>query len=507
MLVLGFQVALPFVVGLLNHIARFVVRSLEDKEETNMSTALRKSLQECEPFKDSGATVVCIGCFKLLAFPAGAKKIICPGCETLTTGIKIKCTACNTPLQARLGVNDIQCRKCGYKFKPMAKLKIFVPQAKRTEDIPVPIEVKVVVDSSVHHCETRTKMIKMVGSQPLRTNATIWEDQLGADFKSIAFYCNDKQLESKKTPKQLGIVSGDTIVVKQVVNSNSRGHEFVNAQFGQPCNCAVCKTFIWGIYNQGKKCAKCQLPVHHRCAERTTGMCEADLRQMFGIVNFNDDDDEGDEVAVMAVLIDDAEKESFANCVEEAVEPECDPNFMAGLNKVSNFTDEQIQEMWLHYDKDESGTLERDEMKAFMADLLGFAGGKWDASGSEEAVDRMIARMDTNGDGVVDWEEFWFFVKAQQDSEFLLQFKGVDITTEKLYEMWYHYDVDGSGSLESDEMVQLLQDIFQLGDGKKGGLALTKGTKFDSLLGPSKTVSWDDFCTIVVPLIKKGLTS
>jgi LSD1 subclass zinc finger protein len=469
-----------------------------------MSSALRKSLQECEPFKEDGSTVVCIGCFKLLAFPSGAKKIICPGCQTLTTGIKIKCTACSNPMQVRLGSSLVRCRKCDYQFKPQAKLKIFVPQEKRKDEIPKPITVKIVVDNSVAKCEVRTKMIPLIASQPLRTNATYWEDQLGAVFRSIGFFCKDKQLDSKKTPKELGLVDNDVIQIRQTDHKSSNGHEFVTAQFGQPTNCAVCKTFIFGIYNQGKKCAKCQVPVHHRCAETFNGLCEADLRQLFGIVNFNDYDDEGDEAPTLAVIIDDGDKEAFANCVQEAVEPECDKNFMSGLDKISNFTDEQISEIWLHYDKDGSGALERDEMKAFMADLLGFGGGKWDDKNSEEAVDRMMHRLDTNGDGMIDWQEFWFFVKAQQDAKYLESFSGVTLTTEKLYEMWYHYDVDGSGTLEADEMIALMQDISQLsGSTKKIDF---KSAKFESLLGPSKKVSWDEFCTIIVPLIKSGIS-
>jgi Ca2+-binding EF-hand superfamily protein len=365
--------------------------------------------------------------------------------------------------------------------------------------------LRVVIHQSVARATVREKIVNVAPHQPLRASTVQWEDDFGADFRSVGFYKGAHQLDTTMTPMVLQLAPHDTIEVQRVNSSSSSGHEFVIAQFGTPTNCSYCKEFIWGVYHQGRKCAKCKLPVHHRCADKITAMCEADRRQLFGIVNYNESDDEAEtDEAVIAVVVSDEDKVAFSSCVEEKKEPECDPNFMQSLERLSNFTDQQIQDMWANYDADGSGTLERDEIKKLMRDLVGAAGGKFAGDNSEEAVDRVIARMDQNHDGVVSWEEFWYFFKAQQDSKFLDQFSGLNtLTNDQLYELWYHYDADSSGSLEVDEVMQLLSDI----SGKNGATVEKNRSQLASLLSADSKITWETFYTSIVPIIKASLKS
>jgi LSD1 subclass zinc finger protein len=470
-------------------------------EKANEST-LKKTLLECHPFRESAASIVCIGCFKLLAFPAGAKKIKCPHCNTLTDGIKIRCTACQHEMKVALSTTSVNCKKCKYNFQPIATLRIKAPAWADDPGAKMQLELTISIDESVANATNRMATVKVVPTQSLRTLSTLWEEDMGADFRSIGFFIKDASVDSTKSPMTLGLKDGDIIEIRRVTTSNASGHEFINSQFGAPTNCAMCKDFIWGIYHQGKKCAKCNLPVHHRCADKITSICESQRRAMYGIVNFDDEDDEAEGDAVQAVMITDEDKTAFASAIEEKTEPECDPNFMAGLAKISHFSDAEISEMWANYDADGSGELERDEMKTFMSDLVGAGGGSWsDNDNNELAVDRMIARMDTNGDGAIQWEEFWFFYKAQQDDHYLAEFAGAKLSTDQLYELWYHYDADGSGTLETDELLQLLSDLAD----QSGENPTEYKGKFESLLEQSGTVTWDMFYSTIVPIIQSSL--
>ena len=472
-----------------------------------MSSALDKALVECNPFNEDACTLVCIGCFKLLAFPGGAKKIRCANCQTITDGVTVRCTSCKQQNKVAFGVSQINCKKCQYSFKPMPTLKIKRPDwALGKAKLEMPL--RVVIDQSVSAATIRDKVVTVVPTQPLRTIATVWEEDFGADFRSIGFFVDGKQLDSTQTPMALQLQPNFTVEIRRVSGKSSTGHEFLESQFSQPTNCAHCKEFIWGIYKQGRRCAKCKVPVHHRCAAAVTAMCEADRRNLFGIVNFNDEDDEEAGEAVLAVVIDDDIAQSFTACMEEKTAPECDPTFMASLGKLAGFTDTEIQDMWAEYDADGSGELEHDEIKRLMADLLGGQNGKFKAGdNAEAATDRMVARMDTNNDGVIQWEEFWYFYKAQQDSKYLEQFAGADVVLDddRLAELWYHYDRDDSGELEPDELLSLIADISAQAKRAAGATGAAKAPDMSSLFKTDKKITWEAFYTDVVPLLRSCL--
>jgi LSD1 subclass zinc finger protein len=477
-----------------------------------MSDTLSNVLRECQPFKDGAATIVCIGCLQVLAFPSGAKKVKCSSCTTVTSAVKVKCTACGERVTVPLGTRTTKCPKCLYEFTPVAKLKIIVPEKGAVENNDRIIDVVVRVDRSVQ-AVTREARLQLIVNQPLRESAQLWAGLLQADFSNVAFYNNEKSLTASSTPRQLQLQPNAVIEVRRSKAKNLQGHDFATSQFSGPTNCALCKEFIWGIYHQGKRCTKCRLPVHHRCAANVTSLCETSLREIFGIVNYNDEDDEGEGKPVIGVVVDEKDKIAFAAHTEEVVAPECDRNFMKTFDKLSNFTDEQIQEMWLKYDKDESGTLDHEEIRDFLLDLLDVGTfGSVDRSADIRApVEHLIARMDSNGDGVIQWEEFWYFFKAQQDANFLEKFKKVGkLTTEQLYELWYNYDEDGSGRLEVDELLKLLNDLLEGVDGNSRDAVVLKAKyrgHFESFLTGDGCMTWEQFCTVIVPLIQQAVNA
>lgn len=471
---------------------------------------LEKVLRECQPFKDDAATIVCIGCHKMLVFPAGSRRVRCGLCSTITSGMKIRCTSCREPISIKLGNPLVKCPSCSYEFTPLAKLKIVLPDESKGE-LPRLIQVRVQVERTVA-AKLRQATLDLVTTQPLRESALQWAQTLGADFSRAAYYSDGRLLNGSSTPRELELQNNVLIDIRASNAKNVQGHDFATSQFAGPTNCAFCKEFIWGIYHQGRRCTKCKIPVHHRCASQVSSTCESDLRSMFGIVNINDEDDEGETAPVLGVVVDEEDKIAFSSRLEEAVAPECDPNFMSGFNKLSNFSDEEIQQMWLQYDQDESGFLDHDEIRAMLQDLIKVGGAHADAlTDMREPVERLIHRMDTNGDGSIQWEEFWNFFKAQQDANFLQQFETAgQLSLDDIYKVWMNYDEDGSGVLEVDEVLRLLNDVLDQVNASKekiGSEAARRLTsnckgKFESFLSGTEKMTWETFYTTFVPVLQ-----
>ena len=87
--------------------------------------------------------------------------------------------------------------------------------------------------------------------------------------------------------------------------------------------------------------------------------------------------------------------------MEEVQAPQCNPNFMQGFGRLTNFTDEEIQEMWLKYDADQSGELEHDKIRQLLVGFLQAGGAmQADLSDMRGPVERLIFRMDTSGEYV-----------------------------------------------------------------------------------------------------------
>lgn len=69
-----------------------------------------------------------------------------------------------------------------------------------------------------------------------------------------------------------------------------------------------------------------------------------------------------------------------------------------------------VEEVWTRFDQDESGTIEWNELRDLIAEVM-----RWDENGhvdkpTDEEAKRFLKSMDTNGDGVLDKEEFTAFI-------------------------------------------------------------------------------------------------
>ncbi len=64
-----------------------------------------------------------------------------------------------------------------------------------------------------------------------------------------------------------------------------------------------------------------------------------------------------------------------------------------------------VEEIWVKYDKDESGHLDDCECEAFLTDLLKLTAGPELGGGLQKAKARMAEAMDADGNGRIDREE------------------------------------------------------------------------------------------------------
>jgi LSD1 subclass zinc finger protein len=445
---------------------------------------LKKVVLECQPFKDGCSTIVCVRCFKLLAFPSGAKKIVCGACQAPCSSVQARCLSCSQTLTIPLGSAETQCPKCHYVFKPVVRIRVQVPEV-LARKVPPPIVLTIQVDASLSvggSKAPRAFQHSVIGSQPLSSNVAAWERTCGGGFHRVVLRNkHDAKLEGGRTPIELGLESGDSVTVYAAPappasesggggGTSSISHDFQVTNLTSPTNCALCHSFIWGVYGQGKRCARCGMSVHHRCADECTVACDAARRLALGVMDFDEDGDgiadDSAGAAVVAVPVDDPA--AFLSACKEDVPPECDPQEMRKVAQLADLDDDAIAALWTKYDADKSGVLEMSEATKFLAEVvLSFPGASpMDPTDpkNKEVLTRLLRRLDTSGDGIVDWEEFYSFVQTQKDVRFLEQFAGssAEFTTEQLYELWNRYDADGSGELECEEVVRLLAEVTRL---------------------------------------------
>jgi LSD1 subclass zinc finger protein len=475
----------------------------------------QKLTLECDPFKDNVATIVCSSCFAYLTFPGGSARVQCGRCNSIMSSVQAKCGTCATVLKIPLSAREVSCSTCKHAFTPQVRMRVQV-EAQAAGKVPPPITVTVTLDQSVGFCAKDEFASRIIRDRPLSSNLPSWEQAAGARFQRVLLKnAKSERLDASKSPAENGLQDGDSIVVAKLTEKaagsaddrkgfGSSVHSFESKTFTTPTNCSACEQFIWGVFAQGKCCVRCGFAVHHRCADKVSGMCDAARRQLFSIVDFNaDSDDEGDAEKASTALVVGVPVEdpvAFMASLQPQVPPECDPEQMASLAQLATYTDEQISAAWLKYDADGSGHLERKEARKFLTDLVQSFGEK----PSDAVLEALMKRLDSDGSGTVSWDEFVMFFYQQQDVAWLGQFAGrKELADKDYYDMWEKIDVDGSGELETNEVVQLLAAL----GGLDPSVVKASGGKrhpLSSYLQSGKNISWDTYVNVVVPIIQSA---
>lgn len=78
---------------------------------------------------------------------------------------------------------------------------------------------------------------------------------------------NNQQLNSKIPPSNP--LFFDRIMIMQA----EKAHNFKTHSFKGPHWCDYCANFLWGLVQQGVKCADCGFEAHKRCSEKVPQDC------------------------------------------------------------------------------------------------------------------------------------------------------------------------------------------------------------------------------------------
>ncbi|XP_055328861.1 calbindin-32-like isoform X2 [Paramacrobiotus metropolitanus] len=122
-------------------------------------------------------------------------------------------------------------------------------------------------------------------------------------------------------------------------------------------------------------------------------------------------------------------------------------------------------ETWKKYDKDLSGFIEKDELKSFLGDLL--AKVNPDGAANEKKLERYTREImeifDINKDGKLELSELVHLLPKEENFVQIVLDKA--LTLDRLYGndvklLIEHYDKDNSGTLEAEELDNLLRDVL-----------------------------------------------
>ena len=99
----------------------------------------------------------------------------------------------------------------------------------------------------------------------------------------------------------------------------------------------------------------------------------------------------------------------------------------------------EAQETFNFFDKDRDGKISLDELKNMVMLLSG-------ETATEEGINEMLKNVDLNGDGEIDFEEFYAAMK-----------KDSITVTEELEEAFKVFDKDNDGFLSTDELRKIMK--------------------------------------------------
>merc|ERR1712141_271385 len=125
----------------------------------------------------------------------------------------------------------------------------------------------------------------------------------------------------------------------------------------------------------------------------------------------------------------------------------------------------EFMKLWHQYDSDNSGSIEADELKNFLRDLLKEAKKSQEVTEDQliQYTDTMLQVFDSNKDGKLQLSEMAKLLPVKENFLTRQVFKGsTKLTKEDIERVFALYDRDGNGTIENEELRGFLKDLLEL---------------------------------------------
>jgi len=135
-------------------------------------------------------------------------------------------------------------------------------------------------------------------------------------------------------------------------------------------------------------------------------------------------------------------------------------NFLLLFQHEQELTSVQFMEIWREHDKDRNGFIDSNELKSFLHSVLKKKSAHVPKENLEDYAKTILQMFDRNNDGKLGLQEMARLLPVQEN--FLLQFESKpNLTKEEFNAVFDHYDRDGNGVIQGDELTGFLKDLME----------------------------------------------
>ncbi|XP_075255380.1 secretagogin-like isoform X2 [Convolutriloba macropyga] len=135
-------------------------------------------------------------------------------------------------------------------------------------------------------------------------------------------------------------------------------------------------------------------------------------------------------------------------------------SFLLIFQHEQELTSVQFMEIWREHDKDRNGFIDSHELKSFLHSLLKKKSAHVPKDRLEEYAQTILQMFDRNNDGRLGLQEMARLLPVQEN--FLLQFGSKpNLTKDEFNAVFDHYDTDGNGVIQGDELTGFLKDLME----------------------------------------------
>jgi len=140
--------------------------------------------------------------------------------------------------------------------------------------------------------------------------------------------------------------------------------------------------------------------------------------------------------------------------------------FVSSFLGKKKITSSEFIAIFQKYDKDGNGTIDSAEIDNFLRDLAAEHGSEVSSDEDFKKFRNMvISKYDMNADGKISMDELAKILPAEEN--FLMQFrKDHNVSSVDFIKIWYHYDTDRNGFLDTAELDGFLRDLLGYSDSK-----------------------------------------